>query len=405
MRCLWIARELPFPMEAGDRIYSASLARALAGTGAQVHVLGHRPLDAPPGSDGRPGDCAAATDGVQWRAIAGGRRSIAAALASPLPLFAALHATSAYRGALRDALAQPWDAVVLDQLGSGWACAPVRAARPAGARKPVIVYLSHNHETAIWAAMAREAAGAWPRRAAVRLNAAKVARLERQLARGVDLIGAITAEDAAAYRMLGPDTPSVVLTPGYGGPVAPPRTLDAATPRRVLLVGSYGWVVKQENLRRFLAEADPVFAANGIALDVVGRMPDSLRDALRPGLRATTLHGFVDDVSPLLRAARLAVVPEVIGGGFKLKFLDYLFGRLPVATIADAAAGLEPALRERMICAPDMAALVAAIVGSIDRVCTLEAMQSQAFAIAARAFRWADRGAALRGAIEARAAG
>lgn len=392
MRCLWVARELPFPTDSGDRIYSASLARALAATGAHVRVLGHAP---PPGTR-LPGD-----DLVDWQVVPGERRGRLAALASPLPLYAAVHATPGFRAALHDELEAPWDAIVIDQLGSGWALDACRRARDGPGRGPSVVHVSHNDETAIWRAMVAQASGSVPRRLAVRLNAARVARLERRVLGGVDLVTAITPEDAAAFAERTPGLRTLALTPGYAGCGAEDRAIDPSTPRRVVLVGSYGWVAKQENLRRFLALADPAFAAAGIGLDVVGRMPDALHDALSPGLRATTLHGFVDDVAPLLRGARIAVVPEVIGGGFKLKLLDYVFGRVPVATLAAAAAGLDAPLRARMMCSPDLPSLVSGVVDAIDRVDRLDTMQREAFDLARSAFRWADRGAALRRAIEA----
>ena len=112
MRVLWVARELPFPIDSGDRIYTASLARALAATGARVRVLGHAP---------DPGTAVPVDDLVDWRAVPGARRGRLAALVSPLPVFAAIHATAGYRAALRGELESHWDAVVLDQLGSGWA--------------------------------------------------------------------------------------------------------------------------------------------------------------------------------------------------------------------------------------------------------------------------------------------
>ena len=114
-----------------------------------------------------------------------------------------------------------------------------------------------------------------------------------------------------------------------------PRVIDAATPRRVAIVGSFHWVMKQENLRRFVQAADAVFAQNDIQLDVIGGVPDRLREELAANARATRFHGFVDDPADHLAQARMAVVPEVIGGGFKLKFLDYLFTRVPIATLAD----------------------------------------------------------------------
>jgi glycosyltransferase involved in cell wall biosynthesis len=392
MRVLWLARELPFPIDSGDRIYTASLARALASTGVRVRVLGHAP---------KPGTVFPVDDPVEWRTVPGDRRGRLAALASPLPVFAAIHATAGYRAALRAELEAPWDAVVLDQLGSGWALEVCRAAREGPGRRVPIVHIAHNDETAIWRALATHAEGGLAGRLTVRLNAGRVARLERAVLARADLVTAITSEDASAFAARMPGLRTLVLTPGFQGPPAEPRTIDRSTPRRVLLMGSYGWVVKQENLRRFLAAADPVFAAAGIGLDVVGRMPDPLHATLAPGLRATTLHGFVQDVAPLLRRARIAVVPELIGGGFKLKLLDYVFGRIPVATLAAAAAGLDPNLRARMLCSRDLESLVSGVVETIDRVERLDQMQREAFELAQSGFRWGDRGAALRGAIEA----
>lgn len=396
MRVLWVARELPFPIDSGDRIYTASLARALAATGARVRVLGHAP---------DPGTAVPVDDLVDWRAVPGARRGRLAALVSPLPVFAAIHATAGYRAALRGELESHWDAVVLDQLGSGWALDTCRAARGGSGHGPPIVHVAHNDETAIWRALAAHGEGGLARRLALRLNATRVARLERAVLGKADLVTAITSEEAIGFAARVPGLRTLVLTPGFQGLPAEPRTIDRSTPRRVVLMGSYGWVVKQENLRRFLAVADPVFAAAGIGLDVVGRMPEPLRCALAPGLRATTLHGFVRDAAPLLRQARIAVVPEVIGGGFKLKLLDYVFGRIPVAALAAATAGLDPDLRARMVCSGDLASLVSGVVETIDRVERLDQMQREAFELAQAGFRWADRGAALRGAIEATSQG
>jgi polysaccharide biosynthesis protein PslH len=120
---------------------------------------------------------------------------------------------------------------------------------------------------------------------------------------------------------------------------------------------------------------------------------------LKPNCRATTFHGFVDDMAPLLSQARLAVVPELIGGGFKLKFLDYFFSRIPVATLSGAAAGIPTALRQQLIEASDVRELVDKIVANIDQVDRLNELQDQAFHIARTLFRWEDRGVRLKHAI------
>jgi glycosyltransferase involved in cell wall biosynthesis len=142
-----------------------------------------------------------------------------------------------------------------------------------------------------------------------------------------------------------------------------------------------------------------MFRDNGIVLDVVGDVPEELLAVLRPRCQATQFHGFVDEIAPPLSKARIAVVPELIGGGFKLKFLDYIFARVPVATLSQAAAGLAPQLRRQMICSDDLQSLAAAIVANIDAIDALNDLQRRAFEAGQALFRWEDRGQQLRQAI------
>lgn len=389
LKCLWISRDLPFPLDAGDKVYSARLARALAEAGVRVRFLG----------SGRTGD-APSDWPVEWRPVRHRKRHPVATLFSTLPSVAAVHATPTYRRTLRAELVDSWDCIVLDGYGSGWAlreCQNILRAR--GDDTTALVYVSHNHEEQLWRSMARTARGALPRRIALWQNYLKVRALERTLVRNATLVSAITDEDARAYSVYAPQVPKVVLTPGYSGEVAAPRSIGPETPRRVALVGSFRWTVKQENLRRFIACADAVFAAQGIHLDVVGDVPAELRRALGT-LAATTFHGYVDRPADILRNARIAVVPELIGGGFKLKLLDYIFGRVPVATLGAAAAGLPPPAKDALLCRDDLPELVRGICEVIDDLPRLNHMQSAALAGAAAHFDWAARGQAFAAAIE-----
>ncbi|MEC5387836.1 glycosyltransferase [Uliginosibacterium sp. H3] len=394
LKCLWIARDIPFPLDAGDKIYSANLAHSFAQNGALVRFFGfaadHQvtPPDWP----------------VEWVVVAGKKRSQRSALFSTLPIAAASHATTNARALLAEQLSEEWDVIVLDSYGSGWALSQVLAASNDNRPRPLLVHVSHNHEASLWRDMARNAQGNALHRAALWQNYLKVKALERRMARKVDLITTITDEDAARFGAQAPSRPSVALTPGYSGWTAPERTITSATPRRVVMVGSFRWVVKQENLRRFLAIADARFHANNIVLDVMGDVPAELLAELQPNVRATHFHGFVDSVAPYFESARVAVVPELIGGGFKLKFLDYIFGRVPVATLTDAAAGLPHNVRSQMICSGDMQSLVDDIVRNIDEVSQLDAMQTGALRSASELFHWRDRGSNLRSALQGIAA-
>lgn len=395
LRCLWISRNIPFPMDEGAKVYSAKLALALVHSGVSVRFCGFGDVAMVPES-------AAA---IEWLAVPNERYGKYRALFSHLPVAAASDATYAYQQLVKHQLElhanEPqWDVIVLDGYGTGWALDRCKAyCHKHRHAAPVLVHVSHNHEEALWLAMASKATGSLPSRLVWWLNYRKVRTLERRLVRSVDLLTTITDEDRHSLGGTLGEARTLCLTPGYTGSVMEQRRLDAQTPRRVIIVGSFRWVVKQENLVRFVELADPIFKRNNIALDVVGEVPNELLSKLNQFCQATSFHGFVDDIAPLFAQARIAVVPETIGGGFKLKFLDYLFGRVPVATLSQAAAGLPIEIQQQMLMSNDLLQLVEQIVGHIDHVEALNAMQEHAFTLAKTRFKWESRGEQLHAAV------
>ena len=90
MRCLWISRHVPYPMNEGMKVYSAKLSEALAQAGAFVRVLGFGNTEATPKNRAR----------MEWLSVPGERRNAAFALLNRFPLTAAIDSTDAYRSLL-----------------------------------------------------------------------------------------------------------------------------------------------------------------------------------------------------------------------------------------------------------------------------------------------------------------
>ena len=84
---LWLGRTVPVPLNAGDRIYSAQLAGALARQGANVVFLGLENPDEPGGSLAQLEPC------VRWQVVPGAPNSRLLALPSNLPMVGARFAT------------------------------------------------------------------------------------------------------------------------------------------------------------------------------------------------------------------------------------------------------------------------------------------------------------------------
>jgi glycosyltransferase involved in cell wall biosynthesis len=374
----------------GDKIYSGNLAKALAEAGADLTLVGIQPASDSPVPRNWP---------IKWNIVPGEARSTLRSLFSAKPLVAAAYATREYRKKIAELAKYEWDFVVFDQYGLGWAL-PLFLSEMAGAKSPVLVHVAHDHEATLLESLYRDFRGSFAKRLVLWQNYRKARSFEKNIASRVDLITAITEEDANKFRRDAPGTNIVVLKPGYSGTVSSRQRITADTPRRVILVGSFHWIAKQENLRRFIAIADPAFAAKGIELQIVGSIPSAFASELTRSTVATSVTGFVTSIEPYMEAARIAVVPEVIGGGFKLKFLDYIFSRTPVATLSNAAAGLPKDVLDAMLCRDTLESLVQDIGDLIDHLPKLNAMQETALSKAEALFRWQDRGIALLTAIQ-----
>jgi polysaccharide biosynthesis protein PslH len=391
LRCLWLTRMDPVPVDAGDLTYSVHLLTSLGRAGVRLTVLAMRRIS----------DRARSTDadGIEWIIVSSGsgqeigRRSAVRSLFSHLPNVATQYNTAPFRRALRLQMARDWDAIVVDHLGMGWAWPAVQAYKR---RKPgvVSVFVAHQCEAEVRRSMARNFCGNVVRKIALSIDAAKADRLEKRLIRQSNLVSAITNED---LRRFGSLEKIILLTPGYAGRHVACREITDATPRRALILGSGNWLAKQMNLIEFTAAADELFHERQIELWVAGNVPNHLW--AKDHFRAIRFLGFVEDLEPIFRSIRIGVVAERTGGGFKLKTLDYIFNRVPIAAIRGSIAGLPLTAGFHYLSFASMWELAQGISAAIDNIERLNQMQSAAYEKCSTGFHWNDRGQMLCSAI------
>ena len=389
VHCLWLTWTDPQPEHDGQRIYSGRLIDALANAGAAVDVLCY----VSEGSRRRHGTVEGR---VSWWPAPRASRPGWASLFSPLPNLAYRADSAPMRQALRRAATErAWDAVVLDGLWAGWALPLLANLRGPGGHPPHVAYVAHNHEESTRTRVAADYRGNPLMKTALRLDSVKVRRLERRMVDRADLVTAITPDDAERFIEPRPDKRVIVLPPGYAGQRIPRRLITADHPRRAIVVGSFDWLAKRMNLERFLAVADPLFAASGTELHIVGNGDPAFIDHLRRRHTATRFVGAVPTIEPHLAEARIAVVPELTGGGFKLKVLDYVFNRLPIAAITGSVTGVPLRAPESLLDFPSLEALARGVVAAIDDLPLLNSIQDRAYAACADQFEWRKRGERL----------
>ncbi|HLI14220.1 MAG TPA: glycosyltransferase [Alphaproteobacteria bacterium] len=393
MRCLWLTLADPEPRHNGQFIYSGGLIEALANAGALVDVLG---LSRPESNRTH------AVDGnVRWWLADHQPLSRWASLASCLPHIAHRCQTADMQRLLGDLLRQDgWDCIVFDGISVGWAMRPVLQHYSNKRRRPKLVYISHNHEESIRAQIASNQEQPLKRQA-MWLDALKVRLLERRLVDAVDLVTAITPEDGSLYKARRPDKRIDILTPGYQGRHVAGRRITTDFPRRAVIVGSFDWVAKRMNLEEFVSVADPVFASHRAELQVIGSAEESFLNQLRKKVTATVFTGTVGDVTDYMDAARIAIVPERNGGGFKLKVLEYVFNRLPILALDGSVAGVPLRQDRSILLYPDHAALAQGVLNVMDDLKLLNSLQDHAYAECRDKFDWSSRGKQLIAAIAA----
>lgn len=393
MRCLWITFADPEPPYNGQFVYSGGLIRSFADAGAQLDVLALSQRSSYRHNGLREGR-------VTW--WLGGLRRMPqwSSLGSRLPNIAKRCRTPLMQQLLQERLGEGhWDTIVFDGLSAVWALDAVVNRYPDPKRRPKIVHVSHNHEESCRRSVLSDEQTGFLKRQALRWDGVKIALTERALVRISDLVTAITPEDRDAYRAQWPDKPIEVLTPGYRGRAVGSRRISERDPRRAVIVGTFDWIAKRINMERFITAADSVFAKKGIQLQIIGSGDPAFIRSMQEKVKATKFTGTVERVESYLDEARVAIVPEQVGGGFKLKVLDYVFNRIPILALNGSAAGVPLKNNESILFFSSHDELANGVMRSIDQLDRLNHLQDAAYSACCDQFDWSSRGQRLATAL------
>jgi glycosyltransferase involved in cell wall biosynthesis len=293
-------------------------------------------------------------------------------------------------------LADAADAVILDHLAMAW-CAAVLAhhfaARKGRRRRPPLLFIPHDHHKSVRHQAARQVRNPLMR-ALVTWDAIKATRLEHQAVELCDGVVVLTDADADQFRVEHPKTRYLTVQPGYNGRVVAQRSIDAAVPERICVLGGRGSFHKQIVLRQCL-DALQRQGAPAPYVDVVGHIEDDLRSALQARYPSLNFLGFVDDIEDYLATVRLGVLPDAVGGGFKLRALTYAFNRVPMLAVKGALAGSGFTAGENYIETAQLDDLVNAARAVVGNFAELNRIQDNAFRYCESRFDWRRRAADL----------
>lgn len=257
---------------------------------------------------------------------------LAANLVSTLPYAIATHQPPEMRAAVEAHLAKgPVDLWQVEWLGYLHAVAGLPGCK---------VLTAHNVESLIWRRYA-ETEAATLKRAFVREQWRKMVAYERQAFQSVDRVVTVSDEDARCARDLYGKIAASRVDNGVDADFFSGIEADLSS-RQILFLGALDWRPNLDAVEIMIREVMPqvLAAAPNASLCVVGRSPPAwLADliARSPGI---TLNANVPDVRPFMAQSAMMAVPLRIGGGSRLKIIEALAARLPVASSAIGAEGL-----------------------------------------------------------------
>jgi len=385
-QCLWITREVPYPPAfGGDVLYTSHLIESLAKAGSKVHVFCRGIVDR----------VKASNSSIEWTVTQHKLCGKFKAIFSPLPNLAARHNSRLQKKTLESILnSRVWDVIIIDHLASAWALPIIQ--KHTENRDPILtLYLSHNHEKSVRVQLAQNFSGNYLTKLALLLDAIKTRHLEKRVVEYVNYIGTNTESDASRFISDFPDAKTLTITPGYGGDELLHQTGFEELPHKVVIVGSFHWVAKKHNLEAFLEVAAAKFHKHGITLTVVGTVDSQYAETLENRYPCLDFIGEVDSVTPFIRAARIGLIIEVVGGGFKHKALSYIFNRVPFALIEKTADGLPISNDLGYFAYENLESMVDGVLQVIDDTETLYKTQEIAYLECKDHFCWDSRGQAI----------
>lgn len=116
---------------------------------------------------------------------------------------------------------------------------------------------------------------------------------------------------------------------------------EPAETNKLIVCGSFTWTPKTLNLRKLLNTRNiNEIKQNGYELMIIGRAPKA---EIEKGnaIEGVFVSGEVDSVEPYYAQASVALVPELAGGGFKLKIAEAVQHHLPIVAIKGSVTDLE----------------------------------------------------------------
>jgi glycosyltransferase involved in cell wall biosynthesis len=273
----------------------------------------------------------------------------------------------------------------------------IRGASAFTGKKPQVVFDAHN---AVWTIVERMRENApWFLKPVLSVEASRVKRYEGELLKTVDHVLAVTDVDKASLgdaldfsktRADDRVAPITIVPIAVDTEQLQPIERNP-TSRNIVTLGTLHYPPNADGIRWFLKEVFPLIRKKipDATLTVIGKNPpqDFLDLAAREDgtIRVT---GYVESLVPFLEASALMVVPVRAGGGMRVRILEAFAYAMPVVTTTVGLEGINATLGEDVLVADLETDFANQVVELLENITLQEKLSSNGRKLAESRYDW-----------------
>jgi glycosyltransferase involved in cell wall biosynthesis len=326
----------PFTLLAGDRIYTVNILKSLIELGHRVDLLYYNSEPMQPLIPEQEQKFFGRHLALDFH-----RKSNFRLVMSPLPGMVTSRRTAAYLEQIRSwTRDKQYDVAIINHLRMGF-CLEVLP------NSIKTIYASHNAEYLLSLNNYRNERNGI-KKLVYAWDAMRTRLFEEKLIRNIDAYTAICEYDFQYLKGI-KEIPSALLRPVLNGAKRGLNSKEAFLKKikRLIVVGSFTWGPKAQNIKSLVRAFDEKnMVSEGFELHVVGRIEEDLAVELKSMCPGIKISGQVMDLEKYYSNCSISIIPEVMGGGFKLKVAEAAMFKKAIFSVKGAItkSNLKPGL-------------------------------------------------------------
>lgn len=399
MRILFLSQIVPYPPHGGVLQRGYNIIREIAQRN-EVHLLAfvhpnilRTPEDVHRSRDALKSFCCSVEYFSLWpkRSRLDNFLALGAGLVLPEPFSAIAHRSAAFAQSIHEIVAEH----AIDLVH----CDTIALARfMSGAPGIPCVLTHHNIESQL---MARRAAvESWPGSLYLSMQSRKLVAYEKSMSPRFDVNVMMSEIDAERIRQLAPGVETAVVPNGVDVGYFSPR--QGKEEVALIYTGGLSMFANRDAVTHFVERIWPVIKAArpDVRFHIVGRDPPP--ELLQYAERDTGLqvHGYVDDIRPLVAKAAVYVVPIRVGGGTRLKVLDALAQGKAIVSTSVGCEGIDVSHGKNILIEDDPDAFARQVIVLLNDSRRRKELGMEARRLATLRYNWSSIGDQLNQVYE-----